>query len=401
MRDVAITGLGCVSAAGFGVDALWEAAREGRTCVRPIRLARDIGLSVGIAAQVPEGEPQTAIPKAELANYDPFSQYAVLAAEEAVAQAGLNGELRGTRTASIIGSGIGGFNTQDDGFYSIYGEKQRRSHPMTVPRSMPSAAASHVGMRHGAQGPTFAVSSACSSGAQAIGVGFDLIRAGVVDRAIVGGSEACITPGSMRAWESMRVLSPDGSRPFSKGRNGMVLGEGAGVVVLEAADIAQARGATILARLLGYGTSSDARDLLRPDPDGSSASMRNALESAGLKPEDIDYVNAHGTGTVLNDAAEAEALRKAFGAHADRLAVSSTKPIHGHALGASGALEIVVTVMALRAQCVPPTANFVEADPNCLLDVVPHEARRMPIRAAMSNSFAFGGINAALVVGTA
>jgi nodulation protein E len=272
---------------------------------------------------------------------------------------------------------------------------------MTVPRSMPSAAASHVGMRHGAQGPTFAISSACSSGAQAIGVGFDLIRAGVVDRAIVGGSEACITPGSMRAWESMRVLSPDGSRPFSKGRNGMVLGEGAGVVVLEAADIAQARGATILARLLGYGTSSDARDLLRPDPDGSSASMRNALESAGLKPEDIDYVNAHGTGTVLNDAAEAEALRKAFGAHADRLAVSSTKPIHGHALGASGALEIVVTVMALRAQCVPPTANFVEADPNCPLDVVPHEARRMPIRAAMSNSFAFGGINAALVVGTA
>jgi nodulation protein E len=401
VRDVAITGLGCVSAAGFGVDALWEAAREGRTCVRPIRLARDIGLSVGIAAQVPEGEPQTAIPKAELANYDPFSQYAVLAAEEAVAQAGLNGELRGTRTASIIGSGIGGFNTQDDGFYSIYGEKQRRSHPMTVPRSMPSAAASHVGMRHGAQGPTFAVSSACSSGAQAIGVGFDLIRAGVVDRAIVGGSEACITPGSMRAWESMRVLSPDGSRPFSKGRNGMVLGEGAGVVVLEAADIAQARGATILARLLGYGTSSDARDLLRPDPDGSSASMRNALESAGLKPEEIDYVNAHGTGTVLNDAAEAEALRKAFGAHADRLAVSSTKPIHGHALGASGALEIVVTVMALRAQCAPPTANFVEADPNCPLDVVPHEARRMPIRAAMSNSFAFGGINAALVVGTA
>lgn len=401
MREVVVTGMGCVSAAGFGVAALWEAARDGRTCVRPIRLARDVGLSVGIAAQVPEGEPQAAISRPDLASYDPFSQFAVLAAEEAVAQAGLNGELRGPRTASIIGSGIGGFNTQDDGFYAVYGEKQRRAHPLTVPRSMPSAAASHVSMRHGAQGPTFAVSSACSSGAQAIGVGLDLIRAGVVDRAIVGGSEACITPACMRAWESMRVLSPDGSRPFSKGRNGMVLGEGAGVVILEAAEVAAARGATVLARLLGYGTSSDARDLLRPDPDGSSASMRNALESAGLKPEDIDYVNAHGTGTVLNDAAEAEALRKAFGAHADRLAVSSTKPIHGHALGASGALELVVTVMALQEQCAPPTANFLEPDPGCALDVVPNAPRRMPIRAAMSNSFAFGGINAALVVGTA
>jgi nodulation protein E len=398
---VVITGLGAVSAAGFGVAALWEAVREGRTCVRPIRLARDVGLSVGIAAQVPEGEPETAITKADLASYDPFSQYAVLAAEEAVAQAGLDGELRGPRTASIIGSGIGGFNTQDDGFYSIYAEKQRRSHPLTVPRSMPSAAASHVSMRHGAQGPTFAVSSACSSGAQAIGVGFDLIRAGVVDRAIVGGSEACITPACMRAWESMRVLSPDASRPFSKGRNGMVLGEGAGVVVLEAAEVAEARGATVLARFLGYGTSSDARDLLRPDPDGSSASMRYALESAGLKPEDIDYVNAHGTGTVLNDTAEAEALHKAFGAHAGKLAVSSTKPVHGHALGASGALELILTVMALRDQCAPPTANFREADPNCALDVVANAPRPMPIRAAMSNSFAFGGINAALVVGVA
>ena len=401
MRDVVITGLGCVSAAGYGAAALWDAARAGRTQVRPIRLSRDIGLSVGIAAQVPDVEPQTAVPKAELANYDPFSRYAVLAAEEAVAQAGLNGELRGPRTDSIIGSGIGGFNTQDDGFYSIYAEKQRRSHPLTVPRSMPSAAASHVGMRHGAQGPTFAVSSACSSGAQAIGVGFDLIRAGVVDRAIVGGSEACITPACMRAWESMRVLSPDGSRPFSKGRNGMVLGEGAGVVVLEAAEVAEARGATILARLLGYGTSSDARDLLRPDPDGSAASMRNALESAGLAPEDVDYVNAHGTGTVLNDSAEAEGLRRAFGAHADRIAVSSTKPIHGHALGASGALELVLTIMALRDQCAPPTANFLEADPSCPLDVIPEGPRPMRMRAAMSNSFAFGGINAALLVGVA
>jgi nodulation protein E len=401
VRDVAITGLGCVSAAGFGADALWSAARDGKTCVRPIRLPRDVGLSVGIAAQLPEGEPATAIPMSELASYDPFSQFAVLAAEEAVTQAGLGDELRGPRTACIVGSGIGGFNTQDDGFYAFYGEKQRRVHPLTVPRSMPSAAASHVGMRHGAQGPTFAVSSACSSGAQAIGVGFDLIRAGVVDRAIVGGSEACITPCCMRAWEVMRVLSPDASRPFSKGRNGMVLGEGAGVLVLEAADVARARGATILARLLGYGTSSDARDLLRPDPDGSYASMRNALASAGIEAEDVDYVNAHGTGTVLNDAAEAEAIHRVFGARTDRLAVSSTKPIHGHALGASGALELVLTIMALQNQCVPPTVNFLEADPNCRLDVVPNEARRMQVRVALSNSFAFGGINASLVVGSA
>jgi len=389
--------MGSVSAAGFGAEALWQAARDGRTGVGPIQLPRDVGVRVRIAAHAP------AVPadrQADLEDYDPFSRFAVLAAEEAMAQAGLAGERQGPRTAAIIGSGIGGFGTQDDGFYALYGEKQRRLHPLTVPRSMPSAAASHVGMRNGCQGPTFAVASACSSGTQAIGIGFDLIRAGVVDRAIVGGAEACITPCCVRAWEAMRVLSPDGARPFSKGRNGMVLGEGAGVVVLEAADLARARGATIQAELLGYGTSSDARDLLRPDPEGSATCMRAALASAGLEPHEIDYVNAQGNGT-LADAAEADALHMAFGSHVDRLAVSSTKPIHGHALAASGGFGLILSVKALQNQCAPPTINFVEEDPKCRIDAVPNEARRMPVRIAMANALAFGGINASLVVGAA
>jgi nodulation protein E len=269
---------------------------------------------------------------------------------------------------------------------------------MTIPRVMPNAAASQVCMRYGCKGPSFAISSACSSGSQSIGVGFQMVRCGVVDRAVVGGSEALLTPAVFRAWEALRVLTPDACRPFSKGRNGMVLGEGAAVLIIEELETARARNATIIAEIAGYGSTSDANDIVRPDRDGPVRSMRLALADAGLAPEDVGYINAHGTGTILNDIVETAAVRDVFGACADRLAVTSTKPIHGHTLGAAGAIELVVTIKALAEGVVPPTVNWIEADPKCDLDVVPNEARRKDIGVALSNSFAFGGINASLVV---
>jgi nodulation protein E len=256
-------------------------------------------------------------------------------------------------------------------------------------------------MRYGANGPAFAVSSACSSANQAIGIGAGLVRSGMVDTAIVGGSEASIAATYIRAWELLRVLTPDFCRPFSVKRTGMTIGEGAGILVLENAETAKARGAEALAEIAGYGTSSDAKDLVRPDPEGAAAAMRDAIEDSGLPAGDIDYVNAHGTGTIMNDAVETVALRSIFGERLGKVAVSSTKPIHGHAIGASSALELIITIHAMREGIAPPTINWIGADPKCDLDAVPNEARKIPIRAAMSNSFAFGGINAAVVVAPA
>ncbi|MCX7900561.1 MAG: beta-ketoacyl-[acyl-carrier-protein] synthase family protein, partial [Methylocystis sp.] len=251
-------------------------------------------------------------------------------------------------------------------------------------------------IRYGARGPTFALASACSSATQAIGEAFEMLRAGRADRAIAGGAEACVTNGGMRVWEALRVLTPDLCRPFSQKRNGMTLGEGAAIFILETIEAAEKRGVKPLCELAGYGTTSDAFDPLRSDVDGPARCMTLAIESAGLSSADIDYLNAHGTATYANDINESEAMRRVFGERPPP--VSSTKPIHGHALGASGGLELVVTISALREQIAPPTINFVEADPKCPVDAIPNRARQMPIRAALSNSFAFGGINATLVL---
>ena len=266
---------------------------------------------------------------------------------------------------------------------------------------MTSAAASQIGMAYGCTGTTFVISSACASSSQALGMALIMVRAGLTDRVIVAGTEAIVTPGGFKAWEAMRVLSPDLCRPFSKGRNGLLLGEAAAALIVEAEEVARARGARIRARLLGYGTTSDAKDILRPDLDGASDAMASALEDAGVAPGAIDYVNAHGTGTVLNDTTESEAIRRVFGSHADDLPVSSTKPVHGHTLGAAGAVEVVITVRALEEGRIPPTINFAATDPNCAIDCVPNVGRDKPIALALSNSFAFGGINAALVIGRA
>jgi len=394
-RRVLVTGMGAVSAAGVGAAPLWQAARDGHSAVRPVQLHRDALNRVKIAAQALDFDPAAHLDAALIPSLDKFSQFALVAATEAVTQAGLTeaGPL-GPRTAVIIGTGMGGATTIDDQHYRVYAMGQRPE-TLAIPRTMCNAAASQISTRHGATGPVFAVSSACSSATQSIGLGAMMIRAGLVDRALVGGSEAMITPSIFWAWEMLRVLSPDKCRPFSKRRNGMVLGEGAAVLLLEAADIASG---PALAEIAGYGTTSDAKDLVRPDATGAAASMRAALEDAGLGPEGVDYINAHGTGTVANDITESEALRRVFGDTLARIAVSSSKPVHGHALGAAGALEMVVTIMALREGVAPPTLNCEEPDPACGIDPVSEGARAMTIRAAMSNSFAFGGINASLVV---
>lgn len=394
---VVVTGMGAVTAAGFGAEPLWHAVRDGRSAVQVLDAPNFENARIRQAAHVRDFDPLRYFSPERNATIDRFSAFALLAAEEALKRAGLGDEELGDRCAVIIGSGIGGAVTSDAGSIAYYVTRQR-SDPMSIPKIMPSAAASQVSMRHGARGPVFCVSSACASSAQAIGIGMQMIRTGMVDRAIVGGSEAMLTPAVMRAWEVLRVLTPTANRPFSKGRDGMVLGEGAGVLVLERADSARQRGATALAELAGYGTASDANDLLRPDPVGAARAMQLALESAGLEPGDIGYVNAHGTGTVLNDVAETQALTAIFGGRLGALPVSSTKPVHGHTIGAAGAIELIVTISALAEQTIPPTINWTAEDPNCGLDAVPNVKRSGSFTAAMSNSFAFGGINAALVV---
>lgn len=397
-RRVVITGMGAVSAAGLGAKTLWEAARDGRSCVGEAVFSRPYRGRIRFAAQVRDFNAATYIESNLLPFCDPVTSYLIVAGDEAMVQAGLSrANPMGPRAATIIGTGIGGMHSIEDGLHSVH-VGQARPDPFTVPRLIASACPSMISMRFGTTGPCFAVASACSSATQAIGMGAHLIRSGMIDSAIVGGTEDCVTVGAMLAWEGLRVLTPNVCRPFSKDRNGMVLGTGAAVFILEAEDVAIARGAVPLAEIAGYGTSSDAKDPVRPDAKGAAASMRYALADAGVSDEEIDYVNAHGTGTTVNDTTESEALGMVFGKRLPQIPISSTKPIHGHGLGAAGALELVVTVGALREGVVPPTINWRTPDEKCPIDAIPNEARQLPIRTALSNSFAFGGINACLVV---
>jgi nodulation protein E len=397
-RRVVISGMGAVSAAGVGAEKLWVAARDGISQIRELRTEHPYDGRIKIAAQVPNFDPTAYIESNLLPFCDPFTQFSIAASDEAMAQAGYErGDIAGPRTGVIIGSGIGGMTTIDNGLYHYYKEGIRPE-PLSVPRLIPSAAPTTLGMRYSCTGPTFAIGSACSSASQALGMGMQMIRFGLIDKAIVGGAEACVINGTIRAWEALRVMTPDLCRPFSKGRNGMSLGEGAAVFILETLEDAEARGHTPLCELVGYGTTSDAKDPVRPDVIGSSSAIALALKDASLRPEDIDYINAHGTATHANDITEADAITRVFGDYAARVPVSSTKPVHGHALGAGGGLELAITISALRDQIAPPTINFLEADPRCPIDAIPNVARPMAIRAAMSNSFAFGGINAVLIV---
>ena len=397
MNRVVITGLGTVSPVGLSTPSYWAALTAGQCGFGPPTMAAAERINTKIVAEVKGFDPADHFDSRQISYLDRVSQFAVVAAREAITQSGLSfRDGLGERTAAIVGSGIGGQSTQDESFKRIYGENAARVNPLIIPRTMPNAPASQISMFFGIKGPTYAISTACASATHSIGQAFHLVRSGAVTCAVSGGAEAQLTTGTVKAWEAMRILAPDTCRPFSRERKGMVLGEGAAILVLETLDHAAARNADILGEIVGFGMSADAGDLTAPDPDGMVRAMVAALADASLSPDAVDYVNAHGTGTTANDAAETSALHKTFGADAARLAISSTKSMVGHALGAAGALEAVAAVMAAHEGIVPPTMNYLGPDPACDLDYVPNEARRRPLRTALSNSFAFGGLNAVL-----
>ena len=402
MNRVVITGLGVVSPVGNTVDRFWSALAAGKSGIGPLTNVPTERINTRIAAQVLDFDLAAHFDPKRVNLLDRFSQFAVVAARAAVKESGItiDGDLA-LDAATVIGTGIGGQNTQDEQYFRLYAQNAARAHPFTVPKLMPNAAASQITMDLGLKGPTYAVVTACASSTHAIGQAFHMVRSGQAPIAVAGGSEACLTVGTLKSWEALRVLASDTCRPFCKTRSGLVLGEGAAIMVLEPRDRAIARGATIYAEILGFGMSADAADITAPDADGAARAMRAALKDAKAAPADVDYINAHGTGTTANDRTETVAIRKVFGAHADKLAVSSSKAVLGHSLGAAGALELAATALAIRNETIPPTANFQEADPECDLDVVPNVARKASIRMAMSNSFAFGGLNAVLVVGRA
>jgi nodulation protein E len=398
-RRVVVTGLGVVCGLGTTVDDYWAALSAGQSAIRPIGHLGE-GTRISIGAMVPDFDPGQYFSSAELSLLDRFSQFALLAAREALADAGLAAreDAAVTHAAAIIGTGCGGKQTDEATYARLYKENKSHVHPLTIPKGMPSAAASLVSHHLGIKGPVFSVTSACASAAHAVIQGQLMIRSGIVDVAVVGGSDAPFTYGLLKAWEALRVVSHDTCRPFSRDRSGMVLGEGSGMLVLESEQHAVQRGIRIYAELAGCGMTSDAGHITRPDVDGIACAISRALNDAGLTANKVDYVNAHGTGTPANDPAETAALHRVFGAHANTLSVSSTKSMHGHALGATSALELIATVLAIQHDLIPPTANFTVPGEGCDLDYVPNKARSQRVDIAVSNAFAFGGLNAVLVV---
>ncbi|HXZ81772.1 MAG TPA: beta-ketoacyl-[acyl-carrier-protein] synthase family protein [Terriglobales bacterium] len=401
-RRVAVTGMGIISALGLNLEENWASLEAGRPGIGPISLADVSSLKFQNGAEVRDYKQDDHFQSNQADFWDRFAQFALVAAREAVCRTGLSeGRQKlspglSERVAVITGSCVGGQSTEDIGFVDVYKKGGNRVHPLTIPKTMANAGASCIAMEFGIRGPAYTISTACSSANHAIGQALWMVRQGMVDVAITGGSEAPFSFGILKAWEAMRVVSPETCRPFSRDRKGMVLGEGAGMLVLEPMEAARARGATIYGELVGFGMSSDAEHITKPSAEGAALAMRNAMRDAGIVPEAVGYVNAHGTGTPVNDPTETQAIRLALGAHANKVAVSSTKSMHGHGLGAAGALEAVATLLALGHNVLPPTANYNEPDPECDLDVIPNCARRAEVEYALSNSFAFGGLNAVL-----
>jgi nodulation protein E len=396
---VVVTGWGVVSSIGHTAATYWSNLARGVCGIAEATLVAPDLLTNKIVAEVKDFDPRKHFDERQTSMLDRVAQFAVVAAREAVAHSGLAfDQSLSERTATIIGTGVGGQNTQDENYKRLYRDNAKRLHPLTIPKLMVNAPASQVSMHCGLRGPCFAVASACASATHAVGLAFHMVRSGAAACAVTGGADACITFGTLKGWEAMRVMASDTCRPFSRDRKGLVLGEGAAMVVLETAEHAQARGAEILGEIAGFGMSSDAYDLTSPDESGMVRALEGALADGTLAPSDIQYVNAHGTGTVANDETETKALKRVFGAHASKLAISSNKSMLGHALGAAGGLELVATLMAMKEKTVPPTINYLGPDPACDLDYVPNEARTLAIDAAISNSFAFGGLNAVLAV---
>jgi len=390
MNRVVITGAGTINALGGSVSETLQAMREGQLGIGPLQM-RDLDrLSVKIGGQIKDFDPEAHFDRQKLALYDRVTQLVLLASREAMAQSGLEitEELSET-TGVVLGTAAGGMNTWDDNFRSVYEEGKNRVHPFVVPKLMTNAAA---------RGPSLTVSTACASSNHAIGLAFHMVRSGMAQVMLAGGGDAMLTFGGIKAWEGLRVMSKTACRPFSANRSGMVQGEGAGVFVLETYEGAMARGAEILAELIGFSMTSDAGDIVMPNQQGAVRAIRGALRDACLDPQDIGYINAHGTGTAANDKTECAAVTEAFGAHAPALMMSSTKSMHGHLIGGTGAVELLACLMALRDGVIAPTIGYEQPDPNCALDVVPNVARQAKVTATLSNAFAFGGMNAVLAL---
>ncbi|MGC9370934.1 MAG: beta-ketoacyl-[acyl-carrier-protein] synthase family protein [Paracoccaceae bacterium] len=399
MKRVVITGQGTINALGHSVPATLEAMREGRCGIGELDI-RDVDrLAIRIGGQVRGYIPEDHFNRQQIALFDRFTQFTLLAARQAISQSGLtfNAELS-DRSGVVLGTSGGGMNTLDENYRSVYEEGKNRVHPFVVPKLMNNAAASHVSMEFNLRGPSFTVATACASSNHAMGQAFQLIRSGAAPVMITGGSESMLCFGGVKAWEGLRVMSKDACRPFSANRNGMVQGEGAAVFVFEEYEHAKARGADILAEVVGFAMTSDASDIVMPSKQGAARAISGAIRDAGLSPEAVGYINAHGTGTAANDKTECAAVVDVFGAHADRLMISSTKSMHGHLIGGTGAVELLACIMALRDGVIAPTIGYEEPDPECTLDVVPNEAREADVDVVLSNAFAFGGLNAVLVL---
>jgi 3-oxoacyl-[acyl-carrier-protein] synthase II len=409
MKRIAVTGIGLIAPTGVGRDRVWEALAEGRSGISRIEDFDTSNLKTNIAGVCREFRGEEFFDEREMSRLDRVSQMAIAATGMATREAGLtNGQLDSYDAGVYLGTGFGGQGSIEEFCGAFFSNGKGRRSAIAIPKSMYNASSSNIAIRFKTRGPNITVTTACSSGANAIGQAFHLIRYGHADRMIAGGADAPITPVVMDAWKEMRVLSTKNDpperacKPFSANRDGFVLAEGAGIVVLEDLEKAVERGAHIYAEVIGYGSTADASHITFPDPDGEAHAMTRALKDAGVRPEEIDYINAHGTATKLNDASETEAIKRVFGSRSYEIPINSIKSMLGHSMGAAGAIEFISTVLAIEHQLVPPTINYEESDPQCDLDYVTEGAREFgssrPLRTAISNSFGFGGNNAVLVV---
>ena len=399
MKRVVVTGQGTINALGIDVASTIQAMSESRCAIGQMEFTDINRLNIKIGGQIKNFDPKEYFERQELSLYDRFTQFAVFAAREAILQSGLifEGELS-HYSGVVLGTAGGGLQTQDESYRAVYQEGKNRVHPFIVPRLMNNAAVSHVSMANNLKGPSFTVSTACASSNHAIGQAFHLVRSGAAQVMITGGSESMLCFGGIKAWEGLRVMSHDGCRPFCATRNGMVQGEGAAIFVFEEYEHARARGALILAEISGFAMTSDAANIVMPSIDGARRAILAALKDAKMNPEEIGYINAHGTGTVANDKTEVSAIKEVFKDHAKNLMVSSTKSMHGHLIGGTGAVELIACIAALKDGMIAPTVGYEKADPNCDLDIIPNHARDKKVSAVMSNAFAFGGLNAVIAL---
>ena len=399
MNRVVITGQGTINALGTNVPDTLDAFANGRCGIKSLAFRDVERLSIRIGGQVQNYDPEAKFNRQQIVLYDRFTQFTLIAAQEAIAQSGLSfaGDLA-AKSGVILGTAGGGVTTWDENYRTVYEEGKNRVHPFVVPKLMNNAAASHVSMTHNLKGPSFTVATACASSNHAMGQAFQFIRAGIAKVIVTGGSESMLCFGGVKAWEGLRVMSKDACRPFSANRNGMVQGEGAGIFVFEDYAHAKARGAEILAEVIGFSMSSDAADIVMPSKQGAARAIVGAMQDAQISAEDVGYINAHGTGTAANDKTECAAVADALGHHADQVMISSTKSMHGHLIGGTGAVELLACIMALRDGVIAPTIGYQEPDPECALDVVPNEARDAKVSVTLSNAFAFGGLNAVLAL---